>query len=43
MNQTSTPAAKFLSRLVVAVLVIAAFALALRADAEGWLGARPAW
>lgn len=43
MNQPSTPAAKFLSRLVVAVLVIAAFALALRADANGWLGARPAW
>ena len=43
MNQPSTPASKFLSRLVVATIVIALFAAVVWADAHGVAGARPAW
>jgi phosphatidate cytidylyltransferase len=43
VNQPTTPAAKFLSRLVVATIVIALFAVVAWADAHGVAGARPAW
>jgi phosphatidate cytidylyltransferase len=43
VNQSSTPVAKFLSRLVVATVVIGVFAAVLWADARGVAGARPAW
>ena len=43
MSQPLSPAAKFLSRLVAAAIVIAVFAAVVQADVSGLAGAQPAW